>query len=133
MRCTVRTMSGIICLTHVLCTVPYIQFYWHLFHSSVDIGDLTRALFPILWEITIPQSSNGPPSPQARPPKPAFSCGRSAISHRCVRWGVRILLGHIPWRLCRQGASTWLSVVICEVSVRCQVFPSIFYTYFYLE
>ena len=30
-------------------------------------------------------------------------------------------------------ATTWLSVVICEVSVRCQVFPGIFYTYYYLE
>ena len=25
-------------------------------------------------------------------------------------------LGNIPWRLCRRGALTWLSVVICDVS-----------------
>ena len=51
-------MSGIICLAHVLCAVLYIRCSWHLFHSSVDLRDLTHALFPILGDRTIPQSSN---------------------------------------------------------------------------
>ena len=34
-----------------------------------------------------------PPSPQARPPKPDWSCGCSDISHGCVGGGGRILIG----------------------------------------
>ena len=56
-RCTVHTMSGIICLAHVLCAVLYVRCHKHLTHSSVDLGDLTHALFPILGESPIPQSS----------------------------------------------------------------------------
>ena len=93
------------------------QFWGSCIRSTVDPSD---------WR-------DGSPSPQTRPPKPALSCGRSDIYHGCVGWGERILLGQIHWHLCCQGASTWRSVVICEVWVRCQVYPSIFYTYSYLE
>ena len=57
MRCTVRTMSGIICLAQVLCAVPYIRYHLHIIHSSADLGDLTRSLFPIIGECPITQSS----------------------------------------------------------------------------
>ena len=51
-------MSDIFCLVHVLCAVTYVRCSWHIFHSSVDLGDLARALFPIIVESMIPQSSS---------------------------------------------------------------------------
>ena len=52
-------MFDIFSLVHALCAVTYVRCSWHISHSSVDLGDLTRALFSILGESTIPQSSIG--------------------------------------------------------------------------
>ena len=75
------------------------QFWGSWICSTVDPSD---------WH-------DGSPYPQARPPKPAWSCGCSDISHRCVGWGVAIFLLQIPWCRCRRGAMTWLLVEICEM------------------
>ena len=51
-------MSAIFSLVHILCNVTYVLCSWRILHSSVDLGDLTRVLFPILGESTIPKSIN---------------------------------------------------------------------------
>ena len=85
-------------------TVPLILRILHSYHS---------------WSFRL---KRWVPFPTSKTSKTRFSCDCSDISHGCVGWGGRILLVQIPWCLCRRGALTWLSVVIFEVSVRCQFF-----------
>ena len=119
-------MSDIFCLVHVLCAVTYVRCSWHLFHSSVDLGDLARALFPILGESIIPQSS---------------SSGRSCkyFSHVCsasLRCGRAALVRFVCTRsLSCSGAFTcftWVApscrgVLACPPSARSVCLPIQFY------